>query len=128
MDYQPSDEGQSEAFVGATSFQKFGDGLDNGAISFLFKELYEFWPGVIQEQYPVQQHGIAREVEGVFLGNNDPVFGWNMRFDGFQGSFVESGGKIHDLTIQQGTETGVEMVETGIDQVQGDNLQLQLLG
>lgn len=88
-------------------------------------ELFGQFPAdLVEDDGVVDVDCVAGEVNGVRLGDDDAFGGWVEGFDGGDGGGVEGFGVVHDVAVCQWREAGVEVVETWIDEVKRDDLDV----
>jgi len=119
---------EDEAFGGTAGFEEFGQvDLDNLESSRL-KVGAEFVADVVEEDVASDVDGVAGELQGIGFGDADAVLVAVARLDFQLGFAVEGGREIHDVAIRERAEAGVEVIEAGIDEAEGDDLDVPEIG
>jgi hypothetical protein len=67
---------------------------------------------------------VTGELECIGFGDADAVLVAVARLDFGLRFSVEGGGEIHDVAVRERTEAGVEVIEAGIDEAEGDDLDV----
>ena len=67
---------------------------------------------------PVEIDGVAAELQRVAFLDRNALVRRHQNLDQLARRIVECGGKKEERAIRQGAEACVEMIETGIDEVQ----------
>ncbi len=77
---------------------------------------------VVEEDGGADVDGVAGEAEGVGLGDADaPGFGV-AGLDLLLRWGVEGGWVVHEVAVGERAEAGVEVIEAGVDEAEGDDL------
>src|SRR2546426_12662052 len=91
----------------------------------LFRSSTQFGAELVNEKPVADIHGVAGEANRVGFLHRDSFFDRDALFDKTIGISVECLRIVQEPTAFERTKTGIEVIETRVDQPQGNDLDVQ---
>jgi hypothetical protein len=121
-------EAEDETLGSAAGFEKFRE-LDLDDLESAQLEVrVEFVADVVEEDGAADVDGVAGELEGIRFGDADALLLAVAGFDFCLRFAIEGGREVHNVAVGERAEAGVEVIEAGIDEAQGDNFDVPKIG